>query len=266
MTDREAAACWESNAQSWTDLARQGYDAYRDLISSPAFFEMLPPVDGMRALDVGSGEGANTRALARRGARVCAIDISPTFVRHASSFPDSPPIDYAIACGQRLPFAAASFDFATAFMSLMDVPRPRDAMLEIARVLKPGGFFQFSITHPCFMTPHRRKVRNSEGREFAVELGGYFDTGGRTDEWLFSAAPPEVQARHRPFRIPVLHLTLSDWLNWIAETGFHLEQTMEPRATPEFAERHPQVADTRIHAYFLLLRCRKAAVINPSSG
>ena len=263
MTDREAAQCWESNAETWTTLARQGYDVYRDLITSPAFFEMLPSVEGLRALDVGCGEGTNTRALARRGAHVSAIDVSPTFVRHASALTGSDQIRYSIADGQQLPFAARSFDFATAFMSLMDIPQPRQALLEIARVLKPGGFFQFSITHPCFMTPHRRKIRDASGREFAVEVGGYFDSGGRVDEWLFNSAPPAVKQQHRPFRIPVLQLTLSDWLNWIAETGFRIEHSVEPRATPEFAERHPIVADTRIHAYFLLLRCRK---LTPSSG
>jgi SAM-dependent methyltransferase len=168
-------------------------------------------------------------------------------VRHASSFPDSPPIDYAIACGQRLPFAAASFDFATAFMSLMDVPRPRDAMLEIARVLKPGGFFQFSITHPCFMTPHRRKVRTAKDANSRSNWADISHTGGRTDEWLFSAAPPEVQARHRPFRIPVLHLTLSDWLNWIAETGFTSSKRWSRaprRSSPNAIRRSPTPGST----------------------
>jgi 2-polyprenyl-3-methyl-5-hydroxy-6-metoxy-1,4-benzoquinol methylase len=64
-------------------LCRQGYDVYRDLLNTPAFLEMLPGVEGMAGLDLGCGEGHNTRLLAGRGARMFAIDVAPTFVRYA---------------------------------------------------------------------------------------------------------------------------------------------------------------------------------------
>ncbi|HEX6710470.1 MAG TPA: methyltransferase domain-containing protein [Rubrobacter sp.] len=48
-----------------------------------------------------------------------------------------------------LPFDEATF--ATAFMSLMDIPER--VLAEVFRVLRPGGFFQFSIGHSCFDTP-----------------------------------------------------------------------------------------------------------------
>src|SRR5262245_13383273 len=120
MTDREAGLYWEANAEAWTTLARQGYDVYRDLINTPAFFDLLPEVAGLRGLDLGCGEGYNTRKLAERGARMSAIDISPTFLRYASSAVDSPVIEYVRGSGQQLPFGAASFDFVTANMSMMD--------------------------------------------------------------------------------------------------------------------------------------------------
>jgi ubiquinone/menaquinone biosynthesis C-methylase UbiE len=40
-------------------------------------------------------------------------------------------------------------------MSLMDIPETEHAFAEIFRVLRPDGFLQFSISHPCFETPHR---------------------------------------------------------------------------------------------------------------
>ena len=74
---------WERNADTWTQLARAGYDVYRDYLNTPAFFRMLPDVEGLLGLDIGCGEGHNTRLLAGRGARVIAIDISEVFVGHA---------------------------------------------------------------------------------------------------------------------------------------------------------------------------------------
>jgi ubiquinone/menaquinone biosynthesis C-methylase UbiE len=262
MNDREVGRYWDESAEAWTFLARRGYDVYRDLVNTPAFFEMLPDVTGLAGLDVGCGEGHNTRLLAKRGAIMSAVDISAAFIAHAQDL-DAPDFDgmdihYAIASAQKLPFEAASFHFATAFMSLMDMPRPDLALAETARVLKTGGFFQFSISHPCSTTPHRRHVRDAQGRTLALEVGGYFEyLDGEIDEWLFSAAPRELKAGLRKFRIPRFQRTLSDWINMIAGAGLAIEQVAEPYASEETAMRYPVVADTRVAPYFLLVRCRK---------
>ena len=124
---------------------RAGYDHYRDGLNTPAFFEMLPDVDGLPGLDVGCGDGHNTRLLAGRGARVTGIDISKTFIRHAreAEAVQQLGIDYKLASAVDLPFDEASFDFATAFMSLMDIPETERVLAEVFRVLKPGGRLLF---------------------------------------------------------------------------------------------------------------------------
>src|SRR5437868_10594065 len=106
MDHNEAGRYWNESAESWTKLARAGYDVYRDYLNTPAFFAMLPDVDGLRALDIGCGEGYNTRLLARRGARVTAIDVAPRFVRHAAGMEQTEPLGvaYCAASAQSLPF------------------------------------------------------------------------------------------------------------------------------------------------------------------
>src|SRR5437762_10574053 len=113
MNDYEAGRCWESNAEAWTRLARAGWDVFRDHINTPAFFEMLPPVAGLRGLDIGCGEGHNTRLLKARGAAIFAFDIAPGFVRRAAEAGGD--IAWAVASAQALPFPSGAFDFATAF-------------------------------------------------------------------------------------------------------------------------------------------------------
>ncbi|HWB97405.1 MAG TPA: class I SAM-dependent methyltransferase [Bryobacteraceae bacterium] len=260
MDPREAARYWEGNAFAWTRLSRQGWDVYRDAVNTPAFLDLLPDVAGRRGLDVGCGEGHNTRLLARRGARMWAVDVAPTFVRFAreAEWEDPCGITYAVASALQLPFAVSQFDFVTAVMSLMDIPTPENALREIHRVLRPGGFLQFSITHPCFSTPYRRLLRTAQGTPYAVEVGRYFErTDGRIERWLFSAAPAEVKAGLEAFAVPVFHRTLAEWLNALLETGFALECVAEPRADEATAGRLPTVEDTRVVAYFLHLRCRK---------
>lgn len=256
MEDVEAGKYWDESAHSWTVLASAGYDVYRDFVNTPAFLALLPPVLGLTGLDIGCGDGHNTRLLVERGARMHGIDIAPAFLRAARV--SCKGISYALGSGERLPYAAESFDFATAFMSLMDMPHPWLALSETARVLRPSGFLQFSITHPCFTTPHRKLVRDLNRRAYALEVGRYFDgLDGQIDEWLFSAAPAEVKRGLRPFRLPVFHRTLSSWMNMIIDAGFSIERSAEPVADEETAARCPSVADTRVAAYFLHMRCRK---------
>jgi SAM-dependent methyltransferase len=259
MDHREVGQYWQRLADTWADLARAGFDVYRDAFNTPAFLDRLPDVHGRRGLDIGCGEGHNTRLLARRGARMTGIDVAQAFIARASEAESAEPlgIAYRVASALELPFAEASFDFATAFMSLMDMPAPDHALAEAARVLAPGGFLQFSICHPCTNTPHRRNRRDDDGRTYALELGGYWDTRPRVERWLFGATPPELRAELEPFEIPVFHRPVSDWINGVIAAGLRIERVEEPRPTDDAVADCPDVQDARVMPYFLHVRARK---------
>jgi SAM-dependent methyltransferase len=260
MKATEVAALWEANAETWTRHSRAGYDVYRDALNTPAFLAMLPDIGGLRGLDIGCGEGSNTRKLAQLGARMHAIDIAPTFIRHARDTEKADPLGivFHVADGTALPFADDAFDFATAFMSLMDMADQSRALQEAQRVLRPGGFFQFSILHPCFVPPRRRVLREADGTARAIEIAGYFDmTDGRVESWWFGTLPQEERERVAPFRVPRFHRTLSGWVEIVCRAGLVIEQFAEPCASPELAAAEPVVADTRVAPLFLHVRARK---------
>ncbi|MBI1851770.1 MAG: class I SAM-dependent methyltransferase [Planctomycetes bacterium] len=260
MERDENARCWDGNADAWTKLSRAGYDVYRDFLNTPAFLAMLPDVSGRRGIDIGCGEGSNTRLVAGRGARVIGIDVSPRFVEHALEAERREPIgiEYRVGDAIALPFRDAAFEFAVAFMSLMDVPDHARAIAEAFRVLEPGGFLQFSILHPCTNTRHRRNLRDATGKTFALEVGRYFErTDGHVDEWLFSAAPAEAKQGLPLFRVPTFHRTVAEWMNAIVAAGFAIERVEEPFASDDVVRRCPSLQDTQQAPYFLHVRCRK---------
>lgn len=106
MDHRQPGRSWEGNAKAWTLLSRQGWDVYRDFINTPAFLELLPDVRGKTGLDVGCGEGHNTRLLAQRGAHIFGVDIAPSFLAFAEEAKDG--IGYVAASALELPFAPAN--------------------------------------------------------------------------------------------------------------------------------------------------------------
>lgn len=258
----DPAACWEENAETWTRQTRAGYDVYRDALNSPAFLALLPPVDGLEGLDVGCGEGTNTRRVAALGARMRGLDIAPTFIRHARETERADPMGVAYDEGDAsaLPFAGASFDFVTAFMSLMDVPDPALALREIRRVLRPGGFVQFSILHPCFAPPKRRVLRDAAGEAYAVELADYFKVGRHAETWHFLRLDAAERRAVKPFRVPYTHMTLVGWFDAVRCAGLIVEALGEPMASEETAAATPEVADTRVVPLFLHVRARTAAL------
>ena len=163
-----------------------------------------------------------------------------------------------VASAVDLPFENNQFDFATSFMCMMDIPEMEKALAEAFRVIRPGAFFQFSITHPCFDTPFRRNKRDAFGKTYAIEVGGYFQSiNGQVDEWIFGAAPAHLKNSLPKFKTPKFSRTLSHWVNALTQTGFVIENCNEPYPSDETVKLQPRLQDSQQVAYFLHIRCRK---------
>ncbi|MBN1797745.1 MAG: class I SAM-dependent methyltransferase [Spirochaetales bacterium] len=258
MKEHDIKKYWNNNAQAWTELSRQGYDLYRDHIGTPAFLNMLPPVTNMVGLDVGCGEGHNTQLVAERGAVITGIDISDTFIAHAKGRESkNKSLKFMVASACDIPFGADYFDFCVSTMVFMDFPDQEKALREIYRVLKPGGFFQFSIMHPFYDRIDSEWVyENGEIKGYLIK--NYFQNPqGEIDEWMFSAVPPESKPKYNRFKIPRFNKRISEWINILVNTGFSIEEIAEPFPDSSTVKKYPKLKDATLMPYFLIIRVTK---------
>lgn len=155
-------------SRGWWDAAAADYQAEHGEFLGDADFvwcperlreadaHLLGEVAGRRVLEVGAGAAQCSRWLAGAGAHPVALDLAAGQLAHARALDERTGIATTLvqADAQRLPFADASFDLAcSAYGAVPFVADSAAVMREVARVLRPGGRWVFSVTHPirwCF--------------------------------------------------------------------------------------------------------------------
>jgi len=106
-----------------------------------SFVEFAGVQSGDSVLDVGSGTGAITAAVATASpsSRIVGIDSAAAFVAFAQARRAGELIRFGVADAQQLPFADRSFTRALSLLNLNFIPDPGKALLEMSRVTQPGG-------------------------------------------------------------------------------------------------------------------------------
>jgi len=185
---------------------------------------VLGDVTGRDVLEIGCGAGQCARWLRTQGARAVGIDLSSRQLQHSRRLDAETDVPVPVACATAtaLPFADGSFDVAfSAFGALQFVYDAATAVAEVARVLRPGGRFAFSVTHPV-----RWSMPDDPSEEGLKVTSSYWD---RTPYVEQDAAGVVTYVEH--------HRTVGDWARILGRSGFRLEDLIEP----EWPEGHDRV-------------------------
>ncbi|OBI81156.1 methyltransferase domain-containing protein [Mycobacterium sp. E740] len=138
--------------------------------------------EGAVALDIGSGPGNVTAALARAAGPdglAVGIDISEPMLNRAVRAQTAPNICFLRADAQQLPFRKESVDTVTSLAVLQLIPEPSTTVAEMSRVLRPGG--RIAIMVPTVGSlPAPLRLLSSGGAHFFGEddLGDLFEQHG----------------------------------------------------------------------------------------
>lgn len=176
---------------------------------------VLGEVSGRTVLEVGCGAAQCARWLGTRGALPVGIDLSERQLQHARRIDEATGRRVPVVAGTAtaLPFADATFDIVfSAFGALQFVQDAGRAVHEAARVLRAGGTFAFSVTHPV-----RWCMPDDATSEGLVVTSSYWDR-----------RPYLEQDDEGRVTYVEHHRTLGDWVGELSRTGFRLTGLLEP--------------------------------------
>lgn len=190
---------------------------------------LLGDVADLDVLEIGCGSAPCSRWLAGRGARAVGLDISAGMLAHGAAAiaareitePGHRAPRLVQASAENLPFADESFDIAcSAFGAVPFVADSAGVMREVARILRPGGRWVFSVNHPM-----RWIFPDDPGPAGLTATIPYFD---RTPYAEFDPSGVATYVEH--------HRTVGDRVREIVGAGLTLTDIVEPD-WPEWLDR-----------------------------
>jgi ubiquinone/menaquinone biosynthesis C-methylase UbiE len=226
----------QANGPDWDRYADEYQSTHGEFLGDAGFVwgpeglteesaRVLGDVAGRDVLEVGSGAGQCSRWVRRQGGRAIGLDLSLRQLQHSRRLDDETGtvVPSVLGTATHLPFADAAFDVVfSSFGALQFVSDIADAVAETARVLRPGGLFAFSITHPT-----RWMFPDDPGEAGLTASQSYWD---RTPYVEVDDATGEVSYVEH-------HRTLGDWVALLAGAGFMITTLLEP----EWPEHHDRV-------------------------
>lgn len=253
---------WDKLAQAWDKFSADPDDDgdfnHKYLIIP----ELLKLVEfeqqgrnGKVVLDIGAGTGNVGRKFARAGYEVHCIDYSKNMLKIAKQrTPKELGITFYHDTAEKISeiFDTGQFDIAYSNMALMDMDCYEQVVQSLRGLLKPGGIFAFSITHPIFAWPIARTIRmprdsqRNEDRIWVVD--NYLDRKPIIVNWPVMPSPMLYYPR-----------TIGDYINTLIDNDFEILRVVEPEPTEELMKKFPRHSynDYDRTTQFFLLKARR---------
>lgn len=169
--------------------------------------KLLGDVDGKRVLDIGCGAGRNAIALARRGAKVIAVDDDADQIAAARAGAEAAGVKFEM---HHIPLAELAFlradtlDVALCAHSLVRVEDLGRMFRQVHRVLKTEKQFVLSVPHPAYALldpggPEPLRIRRS-----AFEENPYTSIDLRNGERTRTMATIFTELHRAGFRVDIV--------------------------------------------------------------
>jgi len=226
MSDPAARELWERHAAWWQARFTAGAD--------PEYEEQILPLlarhlaGARRILDVGTGEGQVARraadeAVVGMGAlRPLVVGVDPAAAQLAVARRRGGGPVFVQAALPSLPFPDRSFDAVVTCLVLEHVEPLDSALVELARLVAPGGRLLVALNHPLLQAPGSGWIDDQILGEQYWRIAGYLEEDA-TDEEVDTGVV-----------LPFFHRPLSRYVNGLSRAGLVTTWLEEPAPPPGF--------------------------------
>jgi 2-polyprenyl-3-methyl-5-hydroxy-6-metoxy-1,4-benzoquinol methylase len=221
MVKKIPKAEWDRVAEWWDTESGDSGVWHQKYDIDPVVFDVLGGVKNKRILEIGCGNGYLSRILAKRGAKMTAVDLSKKFIRIAKEKESAKPlgIKYFVSDAANLhDIKSRQFDVVISSMMLMDVADAQGVIKEAGRVVKSGGRLIFSIVHPIFVEGGQKWVRVKIGNKnyFTRAVARYLIPHAK--KLVLWASGVKATQYYRPF---------SEYFKYLKKAGFLVSDLRE---------------------------------------
>jgi SAM-dependent methyltransferase len=205
-----------------------------------ALLDLCGDVAGQRVLELACGQGRVARELAARGASVVGVDLSREMLAAARQTEAADPrgirfVEGDVTAADLL--AGEAFDGVVCNYGLTDIDDLDGTLANVSRLLSRGGWFTFSLLHPCFPGWGDRPSSWPPAEGYRREGWWRSLTGG-------------LRAR-----VGSSHRMLSTYVNALVDHDLVIERLVEPWPdSEEWRRLAPEKAPVPVH---LAGRCRR---------
>lgn len=233
------------------------YEGYRELrdnevglnaaIEEPAVRSVLPDLNGLTILDLGSGFGDFCRFARQRGAaRVVGMEISRRMIAEAARRTNDSGITYLLTPVEDLLVEGGAYDLVVCRLTLHYVGDYRGVVGLVFRGLRAGGRFVLSVEHPICTARCQGWHEDAGGNQLFWPVDDYQKEGERRQHWLVDG-------------VIKYHRTVATYINALLDAGFQLTRLLEPQAALAALEHRPDLRSASRRPPLLVIAARKPA-------
>lgn len=235
---------WDGAAAYWDEMMGEDGDYFQQYIIHPAVQDAVA-VEGRTVLDAACGNGHLSRELARAGADVTGIDVSPAMIERARDHPAPGDLEYQHHDLHEP--VEGEYDIVVCNTAIQDIADHHTVLENLQDALAPSGTFIMTTRHPCFAptdSDHGWQLRDTDGRKGLSHLrpgdpvdaerftvGDYLGGGSFDREWPDGAT---TTSHGR---------TLEEYVTALHDAGFVLTRLREPTPTEAGHEAWPDMAE-----------------------
>ena len=266
----------------WYDEVVEDADSYQKKVILPNILRIISPRSGLKVLDLACGQGFFSNEMAKVGAEVVGVDVSPELIKLAQkkqalrstdirpkanssglapsrSAVSAEPAFFSAPATDLSVLGEKKFAVAICILALQNIENISKVFKEVSRVLSPAGKFVIVLNHPSFRIPKKSSWGFDDSANIQYR---------RVDEYLSESRaeiemnPGRKSADESEKKTISFHRPLQIYSKTLANAGFAISRIEEWTSHKSSQIGPRQIAEDRSRREIPLFMCLECVKIS----